>query len=164
MDGMDSKITTECDLLIQRARPRDLPGIVALRERNLMRYDEKGDLPLTFHHETIWRRCAEAISSPLSRVDVVLDQELVVGCLFLRLAESPLNMTRLIGIQEVFVIEPPYRGRGLGQRLLERGEQWAKENGAELLALVCHTGEGLESWFATRGYPQYETFCVKRLE
>ena len=151
------------NLLIQTARPCDLPGIVALRERNLRRYQEKDELPLSFQHETIWRRCADALASPMARLDIVLDGESVVGCLFLRLAESPLNMMRLIAIQEVFVIEPNYRGQGLGRTLLERGEQWAKDNGAESLALVCHTGEGLEEWFEARGYPQYETFCIKRV-
>lgn len=159
---MDRQVAT--DFLIQTARPCDLPGIVALRERNLKRYEARGHLPLSYDHDTLWRRCADAMASPMARLDVVLDGDAIVGCLFLRLTESPLNMMRLIAIQEVFVIEPDYRGQGLGRTLLERGEQWAKDNGAESLALVCHTGEELEPWFEQRGYPQYETFCIKRLE
>lgn len=159
---MDTKIATH--ILIQRARPRDLPGIIALRERNLARYRGKGDLPLTPDHDTLWRRCAEAIASPMARIDVALDGETVIGCLFLRLAESPLNMTRLIAIQEVFVVEPDARGQGLGQQLLTRGEQWAREAGVDAVALVCHVGERLEGWFEQRDYRPYETFCIKRME
>ena len=159
---MGEQVATQ--YLIQRARPRDLPGIVALRERNLMRYQERGPLPLSYDHDTLWRKCAEALTSPMARIEVVLDGESVIGCLFLRLAESPLNMMRLIAIQDVFVVEPEYRGHGIGQQLLERGEQWAREAGVEAVALVCHTGEGLEAWFEKRGYPTYETFCMKRME
>ena len=159
---MDCKISTE--FLIQTARPCDLPGIVALRERNLRRYMEKDELPLSTHHETLWRRCAEAIASPFARVDVVLDGAEVVGCLFLRLTENPLNSQCLIALQEVFVIEPSHRGQGLGRALLERGEKWARDHQAEAIGLACHTGEDLDDWFMKHGYPAYETFRIKRLE
>ena len=151
-------------MLIQEAQPRDLPGIVALRERNLGRYAEKKLPGLEYYPMTIWNRCASAIGNPMARIYVALDDQLnVVGCFFLRISPSPLHDGQLIAHQEVFVVEPDRRGEGIGDLLLERGEQWAKDNGCVAVVLAYRDGEPLQEWFGVRGYQPLERYIIKQV-
>ena len=107
-------------MVIQEARPRDLPGILALREQTLARYRERGAPVLNPDHETILARTQQAIEQPFAWCGVALDGETVVGCLLLRLMECPLNRHKLVAVQEVFVTAPAARGLGLGVQLLAK--------------------------------------------
>ncbi len=143
------------------ARPRDLPEILRLRTDNLRRYADRGAPTLTPDRETITARTREAMDSQFAKCYVALDGERVVGCLMLKLLLSPLNQHQIIAVQEVFVVDPAYRGAGIGGQLLQRGEQWAKDNGAAAVLCLYRADEPHEAWFTDRGYVPLETYVVK---
>lgn len=150
-------------MVIQEARPRDLPGILALREQTLARYRERGAPVLNPDHETILARTQQAIEQPFAWCGVALDGETVVGCLLLRLMECPLNRHKLVAVQEVFVTAPAARGLGLGVQLLAKAETWAFENGATEVLLAYRADEPHAPWFTRRGYVPLENYVVKSI-
>lgn len=148
-------------ILIQEARVRDIPGIMTLREQNLHRYEKRGAPTLFPDHDTILTRTMGSIGQPFCFCGVALDREKVVGCLLLRILECPLNRGALIAVQEVFVIDPIYRGLGFAKQLLEKGETWAWDNGVSGILLAYRADEPHADWFERQSYRPLETYVVK---
>ncbi len=62
------------------------------------------------------------------------------------------------------VVLPAYRGQGLGQALLSRAEEHARQHGATTLKLeVLAKNERALSLYTRHGFSAYHTLFVKRL-
>jgi GNAT superfamily N-acetyltransferase len=106
-------------------------------------------------------------------VDVLLEQggvwavETEMGAIvgMLGIALSPLPISgELAGIEMFWWLDPDWRRGTLGVRLLDRGERWARAQGAIWLQMIQPIGnERLGEFYRRRGYIALETTHQKRL-
>ncbi len=90
---------------------------------------------------------------------VALDDERVVA-----LVTVSLHTTLATGVTakiEGFVVERTYRSRGLGARLLERAERWARERGCPKIGLTSNAiRERAHAFYQNHGYAVVKTQLV----
>lgn len=99
------------------------------------------------------------IGSELGVVFVSEREGVVVGMLGLLLFENPI--TGESTASELFWwVEPEYRG--LGVRLLKRGEQWAREMGAQQVHMIAPTPE-VGQLYTRLGYDYLESAYHKAM-
>ncbi|MDX1420486.1 MAG: GNAT family N-acetyltransferase [Rubricoccaceae bacterium] len=61
-------------------------------------------------------------------------------------------------------VRPPWRGRGLGQQMLEEAERWARREGADhLQAGVLALNEGGQAFWSSAGTAPYSVLVTKPL-
>lgn len=73
-------------------------------------------------------------------------------------------ITEKIGYLEAWYVDPDYRGRGLGRRLAERGEAWARSEGCREMASDTNPGYPLSpAAHDALGYEEVERYFRKDL-
>lgn len=92
-----------------------------------------------------------------------VDQKVIGMCsvqLLISTAEG--GMAALV---EDLVVNPSYRGRGVGSRLLRSIEQWAKENGASRLQLLADQNNfpALE-FYEKQNWTRTQLICLRKKE
>lgn len=96
-----------------------------------------------------------------ARLALVLDLDGVCGMLCASSVESPLAPLK-IGIEQVFWIDPTYRGRW-AVRLIAAYEAWAVAQGCDRASLATIQAKGADRLYARLGYERAETHFVKEL-
>lgn len=67
------------------------------------------------------------------------------------------------GLVEDMVIDEPHRGAGLGRRLLEAAEAWARTRGATRLQLLADlANEPALRFYARMGWARTQLVCLRR--
>jgi GNAT superfamily N-acetyltransferase len=77
-----------------------------------------------------------------------------------------LHSPRLIAIETFWWVAPEYGGKGIGKKLLDAFEQWAKDENCDDVAMVHLSDsypESLEQLYIRRGYALAEKHYVKHL-
>lgn len=71
----------------------------------------------------------------------------------------------MAALVEDLVVNPSYRGRGIGSRLLRTIEQWAKENGASRLQLLADQNNlpALE-FYEKQNWTRTQLICLRKKE
>jgi len=85
---------------------------------------------------------------------VALDEEEIIGCVALHLFDFFHSTERYARIVSL-VIKDPYRGKGVGSRLIARAERFAKEKGCSTLEVTSSLKRaklGVHTFYAHRGY------------
>jgi len=77
---------------------------------------------------------------------------------------NPLKVQHKYGHLQSMIVTESYRGRGIGTRILEAVEQWAKEkNAAEVRLDTWEFKEGPLEFYEKRGYNTLRRTLVRRL-
>lgn len=75
-----------------------------------------------------------------------------------------LHTPRIIAVETYWYVHPDYRG--MGRKLLDYFEQWAKDNGCNATAMICMTdsmSDSLEHLYFRRGYKLIEKHYLKEV-
>ena len=140
---------SDTDAHLRTARVDDLPELLRLAREF---YDEDGfttsddDLDRNFRalfgaetsaHICLAVRDGSAIGFALTTTDLILESGLVAE------------------LQDLYVM-PAHRGSGVGTRLMDESQQWAKQRGAALLEIVvAPNGQDVSrlfDYYATKGF------------
>lgn len=104
---------------------QDAPGLVA----HLQRVAREGLLGVaSFRTAAQEAAFIVALNPALYLYLAALDGDLVVGNIIATRGDTA-TMNHLVGL--AMALDPPYRGQGIGSRLLDRALTWAKAAGAE---------------------------------
>lgn len=60
-------------------------------------------------------------------------------------------------------VEPGYRHKSVGPRLLQQFENWAKQKNLRLVKMVAPAGSNVGAFYKRLGYTEVETAWIKRL-
>ena len=85
----------------------------------------------------------------------------VVAMLAIAALTHPLTGKRY-GEELAWWVEPEDRKSGIGDRLLDAGEQWCRDNRLTCLKMVAPVGTGIDVYYGRRGYKALETAHVKQ--
>lgn len=142
---------------IRKAAPGDLERIVEMGMRFVAETD---------YHELIQVRpekLAETVLSIVKNPDGVVlvseSEDQVTGMIALVAFDHPYSGTRTAS-EAVWWVDPEHRGVGL--RLLQAAEGWAKEKGAKAMVMVA-PNEAIGRLYMRLGYKPIETSYQRRL-
>src|SRR5699024_299675 len=79
-------------------------------------------------------RCSQISSNSLYNTQIAEKNEVIVGMIVMMLDfhyEKNENYVRIVAL----VVDSEYRKQGIGERLIEKAEEWAKEQGANKIVL-----------------------------
>jgi GNAT superfamily N-acetyltransferase len=144
--------------VIREATEDDIARLVEMGERFITEtvYRERG---VPINPSALARTMALLILGDRGQVFVLERDGLLVGGIGLLWFENPL--TGEPSVSELFWwVEPEHRGSGL--RLLKRGEQWAREIGAEKLHMIAPT-PAISQLYERLGYGYLEATYHKAL-
>lgn len=153
---------------VRRALKEDCERIVKELWKPFMEYCSNLDefSSLDREAETIfYNHLCTFVSDPNNVVFLAEDTPNIVGYVkATKTSRSPVYETRLVGeISDVFV-KPEYRKSGIGYQLVEKAEEWFRENGLDLAWLKVHSGNELGKDFWERvGYKDYMVEKMKKL-
>lgn len=153
---------------IRRALKKDCERIVNELWKPFMEYcsslDEFSNLDR--EAETIfYNHLCDFVSNQNNIVYIAEDPPAIIGYVkATKTSRSPVYETKLVGeISDVFV-KPEYRKTGIGYQLIEKAEEWFRENGLELAWLKVHSGNELGRAFWERvGYKDYMIEKMKKI-
>ena len=148
---------------IRLAVARDSEFILSLAERLL----EFGDVPGRDRAAMIARDrsvLADALSSDDSTIFVAADDDgRPLGFIHLTTADDYYDATPTAHVADV-VVAGDAAGRGVGTALMERAEQWAREQGFAMLTLNVFTANRrARDLYAKLGFAEEWIRCLKRL-
>jgi len=168
-DGEEDTVPTSDRIRIERATTKDIEGIAqtyvdsARHHRNLD--PELYQVPTI---EDVVRDLARDWDGPDQATLVALVEGTVVGSVDVRLArprtEAGMVKPRIVANAGIAILGP-YRRQGIGRRLMEAAEQWARSRGAETMTLDCHSANRAAiSFYQSLGYHTTGLLMRKRLE
>jgi GNAT superfamily N-acetyltransferase len=151
--------------LVRDLTAEDIPGVVALRDRFIVRANALHHLTLEHNPKTTRFICEQALAHPddaLALVAPDADGE-IQGVLIVGIRPCAINEDVSLAAQSMFYVEPAVRGQGVGTMLVTMAEVWAKDRGAQYLCLFYHDGMAEAAWFTHLGYTPIEHGVVKEV-
>lgn len=143
---------------VRRAAPSDLPALVRL-------------LGVLFSIEADFRPdparqrrgLARMLEDPARRLVLVAEREgAVVGMVTVQLVVSTAEGGDA-GLVEDLVVDAACRGAGVGRRLLEEAEEWARARGATRLQLLAdRENDPALRFYARQGWASTRLVCLRR--
>ncbi len=140
-------MTDQPNFLLRNFQPGDIPALVSIWNRSFP------DTPTTVEQEEFWEKSYPA-DNPRLRFVVETTGGAVVGqgsCMF------PFWMQNSMGVYSIYaVVDPTWRGRGIGRALFARLEPYAWQQGAQRLWTDCREDHADAIRFLEAGgYRQY---------
>lgn len=140
---------------IRRAKPEDVPQLVAMGERFLSNDDYRG--VIAFEPGQVENLMVRLGSSPDSILLVAEESGALTGMIAMVVYPHPISLERIGG--EVFWwADKP----GVGLRLLRSAETWAIENGAQILQMIA-PNERVGRIYGHSGYRKVEEMWQRRV-
>jgi GNAT superfamily N-acetyltransferase len=165
------------DVVIRSPKPEDAEGLALaardLAEQYAAREPERFRVPESEAQVAAFTRL---LGRPLAENAVWLVAEVegkAVGDTYAELhepaAEAAMQPQRDAGRRRVYLdylaVQADYRGRGIGGRLLDAVEQWARDNGAELISTDTNLRSNLGAleFYESHGYEKQAVVLRKSL-
>lgn len=143
--------------VIREATEADIPRLIEMGERFLTETVYRGRVAV--NPSAMARTVARLLVSDGGAVFVSERDHTVVGMIGMLVFEHPI--TGEITASELFWwVEPEARGTGI--RLLKRGEQWARDAGAERIHMIAPTSD-VGRLYERLGYTALETTYERAL-
>lgn len=142
--------------MIRTATEADVPAIVEMGRAFIAAIYPRD---LSFNPDQIAQTARGLMAQPDGAVFVLEVMGAVVGMLAMIAFAHPLSGER-IATELCWWVAPAHRGLGL--RLLRRGERWAAERGAVILQLIAPTPSAARL-YEHRGFHAVETSYQRRL-
>ena len=135
------------DIVIRECEPRDIEALCRLN-REEMGYD--------YPEELMYVRLLELLRRPSDRILVAESADGVCG--YIHAVDYDLlyhaHLKNIMGI----AVDSRYRRQGIGRRLLEAVEQWARDTGAEGIRLNSGSQrQGAHAFYESCGYERKKT-------
>lgn len=105
----------------------------------------------------------ELASHPAGVVFVAWDGERPVGQATCFIGFATFSARRLINVHDLIVL-PECRGQGVGEKLLEGVEKYARERGFAKMTLEVFEGNPAKRLYMRFGFEEAGIFCAKYLE
>jgi GNAT superfamily N-acetyltransferase len=165
------------DAVIRSPRPEDAAGLVRAAADLAQQYAElepdRFVVPdeaaaLTHYEKALTRPAQEGVLTLVAEIDGQ-----AVGAVVAELREPlpnaavqpQLDVRRRRAYLGYLAVQERYRGRGIGGRLLDAVEVWAREQGAELIATDTNlrSNVGAAEFYERHGYERQAVILRKRL-
>jgi ribosomal protein S18 acetylase RimI-like enzyme len=146
------------DILIRPATKADIEAmgrLGALLVRTHYEFDPKRFLPTQPGMEKGYGSfLGRQLSDPETVVLVAEREGTVVGYLYGTIAGPDwMSLRGEAGVIQDIIVDPAYRGGGIGRKLLDAGLQWLKEHGAPQAVLsTAQRNEAAQHLFAAAGF------------
>lgn len=95
------------------------------------------------------------------------DGDRIVGGLGGMYNPHPYNINTLIGIEHFWYVEPEYRKKGAGKKLIQSFEDWLYGHGVQyMMMLYIHGGpsEDLIQFYKKEGFKAFETQVIREVK
>jgi GNAT superfamily N-acetyltransferase len=165
------------DIVIRSPKPRDADGLAQaardLAEQYAAREPERFQVPESEEWVAAFTRL---VATPLPENAVWLVAEVdgeAVGDAYAELhdpvPDAAAQPQRDVGRRRVYLdylaVQAAYRGRGIGGRLLNAVEQWARDRGAELISTETNlrSNVGAVEFYESHGYEKQAVVLRKAL-
>lgn len=146
---------------VRKATHEDRQNILDMAENFLTSSPYRNDWDL----QNLSNHIVEYIEGPFKTVIFLVERkEKPVGFLAAVVAEAHPFFNKKISTEVAWWIETDYRKSGAGQELLKAYEEWAKENGCNLIGMTYLTNHlNLSEFYEKNGYEKYEVSYLKRV-
>lgn len=165
------------DVVIRPPKPDDAEGLALaardLAEQYAAREPERFQIP---EQDALIAALRATLQAPLPQNSIWLVAEFAgeaVGDAYAQLhepsADAGVQPQRDVGRRRVHLdylaVQASHRGQGIGSRLLSAVEEWARENGAELISTDTNlrSNEGAVEFYERHGYEQQAVILRKPL-
>jgi GNAT superfamily N-acetyltransferase len=144
----------EISMTIRNAEVDDIPQIIELARRF---HAVSGYDCFELDYDTVERIALQSIDQELCPVAEV--DEKIVGFLLGLQFPALLNANIMVGTEIAWWVEPEYRNKPIGVKLLKYAEQQAKDKNLKFWSMMCLeqlNADGLESIYERMGYKKAE--------
>ncbi|GAT69697.1 GNAT family acetyltransferase [Planomonospora sphaerica] len=151
---------SEIGVVVRPARAQDLDGVVACSAALFAEDAGTRDpsLNIAWPREHGAARFAAAMDDPARLVMVADDGGRIVGHLTGSLSGPTAMRPVAVATLGSMYVQPPYRGRGVGSRLVAEFRSWAREHGAQYAGVTAYAGnEGAVRFYLRHGFATRST-------
>ncbi len=117
-----------------------------------------------FYSETVFAKKGFELDEKISRLlcanaHVILEDDAILIC---SLGAHPYFKDKLVASELMWWVPPDKRGTSLGARLFKRYEQWARDNGAQVILADCLDNR-VANFYQKLGYTETQRTFMKEL-
>jgi N-acetylglutamate synthase-like GNAT family acetyltransferase len=146
-------------MIIRRARPSDLPSIVAMVGDFIQGTQYRSILP--FLPDTILELADRVLQVGVIFVAEVDDRLVAMIAGFA--VDEPIGRRKMLD-ELAWWVDPAYRRGSVGPKLLRCWEEWARQAGLEMVKMIAPAeSPGVGEFLQRRGYQPIETTYILRL-